>query len=174
VATLALDGLSFIAFEGFENLSLPGGSAIRFRFDRSNADGSASFTIEPGDVTIPPIALGDDMTLEYGLASTASGILRKGETRREIQFQAIVQVRLRSAEGESASSYAVSFTTQEATATNAARTRTVEVEGASLVPGPNYVQLVGAATNRSDAIPGPGAAVYAVLSGSFDWIPEAR
>jgi hypothetical protein len=34
-----------------------------------------------------------------------------------------------------------------------------------------YGQLVGTATNKSDAYPGPGAAVYTVLSGRFDAVP---
>ncbi|MDJ0868269.1 MAG: hypothetical protein QNK03_19340 [Myxococcota bacterium] len=41
-----------------------------------------------------------------------------------------------------------------------------------VVQGPNYVRLVGAATNEPDAYPQPGTAAYAVPSGSFDWIPE--
>jgi hypothetical protein len=41
-----------------------------------------------------------------------------------------------------------------------------------LVEGARYVQLVGATTNRADANPGPGAAVTAVLSGTFDAMPS--
>jgi hypothetical protein len=33
------------------------------------------------------------------------------------------------------------------------------------------MQLVGAATNRDSAYPGPGAAVYTVLSGALDRMP---
>lgn len=48
----------------------------------------------------------------------------------------------------------------------------VAVEGMRVVEGPNFVQLVGATTNRSDAAIEPGAAAYGVLSGSFDSIPS--
>jgi hypothetical protein len=45
------------------------------------------------------------------------------------------------------------------------------IDGTPVEAG-NHVRLVGAATNRQDAFPGPGEAVYAILSGSFDWLPE--
>jgi hypothetical protein len=41
-----------------------------------------------------------------------------------------------------------------------------------LVAGANHVQLVGATTNKANAVPEPGAAVYVVLSGTFDRVPS--
>lgn len=43
--------------------------------------------------------------------------------------------------------------------------------GARVGEGAWYTQIVGAATNRATAFPEPGAAVYTVLSGSFDQMP---
>jgi hypothetical protein len=40
-----------------------------------------------------------------------------------------------------------------------------------LVDGVWYGQLVGATTNKTNAFPKPGTAVYTVLSGRFDPIP---
>jgi hypothetical protein len=40
-----------------------------------------------------------------------------------------------------------------------------------LIDGVWYVQLGGATTNRENAIPAPGTAVYTVLSGQFDQMP---
>jgi hypothetical protein len=40
-----------------------------------------------------------------------------------------------------------------------------------LVEGARYGQIVGATTNKDNAFPEPGAAVYTVLSGSFDRVP---
>ena len=40
-----------------------------------------------------------------------------------------------------------------------------------LVNGVWYAQIVGATTNEENAFPAPGAAVYTVLSGSFDQVP---
>jgi hypothetical protein len=40
-----------------------------------------------------------------------------------------------------------------------------------LVDSARYAQIVGATTNEENAFPAPGAAVYTVLSGSFDRVP---
>jgi hypothetical protein len=40
-----------------------------------------------------------------------------------------------------------------------------------LVDGLWYVQLVGGVTNKSDAVPEAGTAVYTLLSGRFDRMP---
>jgi hypothetical protein len=40
-----------------------------------------------------------------------------------------------------------------------------------LVDGVWYAQIVGATTNKENAYPAPGAAVYTVLSGRFDRVP---
>jgi hypothetical protein len=61
--------------------------------------------------------------------------------------------------------YAIPFTTEGAAATNRPRTETLEVSGMRLVEGAWYGQIVGATTNKDDAFPEPGAAVYTVLSG---------
>jgi hypothetical protein len=91
-----------------------------------------------------------------------------------LEFHAAIEASIANASGTTANHYSLIFTTESTTATNAALTEQIEVEGMRLVPGPNYVQLVGGATNKPDAIPQPGSAVYAVLSGTFDWFPALQ
>jgi len=170
VGTLELDSLSFIAFEGFENVPLPTGSLVRFRFG-DPAGSTASFTILPSDVTIPPIEVRPGATLAYVLAGPASGTIRRQNGAIHLDFSASIQATLSESDGGGTKSYALHFTTRETSATNSAQTQSVEVEGMPVIQGPNYVQLVAGATNQPDAFPGPGAAVYGVLSGTFDAIP---
>ena len=47
----------------------------------------------------------------------------------------------------------------------------MSVTGMRLVDGVWYGQLVGATTNKTNAFPEPGTAVYTVLSGRFDRVP---
>lgn len=68
-------------------------------------------------------------------------------------------------------SYTMPLTTETTAASNMAGTETLSVYGLRLVDGAWYGQIVGATTNRADAIPQPGVAVYTVLSGSFDQVP---
>jgi hypothetical protein len=58
-----------------------------------------------------------------------------------------------------------------AAAQERAGTGTLGVDGLRLVESARYAQIVGATTNRANAFPEPGAAVYTVLSGSFDRVP---
>lgn len=174
IATLTLDGLSFVSFGDREVFAIPSGSTVRFRFGAPSPAGSVPFTIQPADVAIAAIPLrGIDGTLRYGLASTASGTLRRGEDGRLIvEFRGAVAATLAdSPEGSSTHTYSVRFTTEQAAAAPAGGGRTIMVEGMRLVPGAGYVQLVGGATNKTDGIVEPGAAVYTVLSGNFDHLP---
>jgi hypothetical protein len=172
VGTLSLDGLSFVSFDGTQNLPIPAGSVIRFRFGEV-ADGSVTFTIDPEDAAILPIPAGEDgATIQYRLASGATGTARKIDGAPKIEFTATIAATMQSASGGGTHHYALLFTTETTSASNAAQTEQIEVEGMRVVPGPNYVQLVGAATNKPDAFPQPGTTVYAVLSGSFDWFPS--
>jgi hypothetical protein len=174
LGTLQLDGLSFISFEDLENLAIPSGSSIRFHFGSPAADGSVPFSIAPSDVSIAPIALdGDGSTLTYGLAAAASGWIRKNaDGTPRVEFTALVAATLAHPEIGGTKQHALHFTTQAASATNLAGTQTVSVEGVPLVEGANYVQLVGAVANKADAYPEPGKAVYTVLSGRFDQLPD--
>lgn len=170
--TLSLDALSFVSFDGAQNFPIPAGSTIRFEFG-DVIGGQASFTIDPSDVAIAPIPLGDnDAVLLYRLASGSTGIVRRVDGSTRIEFSATIQASTVSSAGSSANLYSLVFTTETAVASNATQTEQIEVEGVRVVPGPNYVQLVGGATNQPDAIPRPGTAVYAVLSGTFDWFPS--
>jgi hypothetical protein len=120
-------------------------------------------------VSIPEISLSNDRTLRYGLASATSGLLRPSKTGQIVEFNASVTATLIEGKDESTLTYAVPFTTEIATATSGAKS--VEVTGARVVPGARYTQVVGATVNKANADPKPGAAVYTVLSGSFDQLP---
>ncbi len=176
VSTLELDSLSFVSFDERENYQIPSGASIVVRFHESKSN-IIGFTIEPSGVTIPPIPIGTEgKTLNYTLVSGATGTLQSGAGNLQMEFTAAVNATVRDPEGRPLGeelSYTMKFTTQEASATDVTGDRTVRVEGAPLVGGPNYVQLVGAATNKADAFPEPGVAVYAVLSGRFDSLPDA-
>ena len=63
------------------------------------------------------------------------------------------------------------FSTDSAAASDITGTQTLSVNGLRLVEGVWYGQIVGATTNKANAFPEPGAAVYSVLSGSFDQVP---
>jgi hypothetical protein len=109
--------------------------------------------------------------LRYGMASPASGTIRTTTEGKRIDFNATVRATLERG-GDSASyDYAIPFTTEGASASNRPGTETLQVSGIRLVEGAWYGQIVGATTNKENAFPEPGAAVYAVLSGSFDQVP---
>jgi hypothetical protein len=67
--------------------------------------------------------------------------------------------------------YIIPFTTEQASASNLERTKSVSVAGMRIADGAWYTQLVGATTNKENAFPEPGTAVYTVLSGQFDRMP---
>ncbi len=170
--TFTLDGLSFVSFGDQQFLFPPTGSTIRFRFGTPSKDGTVSFTIQPADVSIAPIPLPSGKgTLEYQLVAPAFGFVRPTENGRKIEFNAAVAATLDAPEGSGTYTYAMSFTTEGASANNAQRTHSVAVSGLRLVDRAGYAQIVGATTNEENGYPAPGAAVYTVLSGSFDRVP---
>jgi len=170
--TFRLDGLSFISFGDRQVLVPPTGSTIVFRFGTPNEDGSVPFKIQPGDVSIAPIPLPSGQgTLKYQLVAPAFGFVRPTENGRKIEFNAAVAATLDAPEGSGTYKYTMSFTTEGASASNAQRTHSVAVSGMRLVDRAGYAQIVGATTNKENAFPEPGAAVYTVLSGSFDQVP---
>jgi hypothetical protein len=172
VGTFRLDGLSFVSF-GDQHFLFPAtGSTIRFHFGSANADGSIPFTIRPEDVSIAPIPLPSGQgTLRYSLVAPAFGFVRPTETGRRLEFNAAIGATLDAPEGSGTYTYPIPFTTETAAASNVERTNSVSVSGMRLVDGVWYAQIVGATTNEENAYPAPGAAVYTVLSGSFDYVP---
>jgi hypothetical protein len=172
IGTFTLDGLSFVSF-GDQQFLFPGtGSTLRFHFLNANADGSIPFRIEPSDVSIAPIPLPSGQgTLTYRLVATAMGFLRPTAEGRKIEFTAPVAAILDAPEGSGSYTYSVPFTTETVAASNFQHTDSVAVTGMRLVNGVWYAQIVGATTNQENAYPAPGAAVYTVLSGSFDQVP---
>lgn len=171
VGTLTLDSLSYISFGDDEILYLPAGSTLRFRFGTTAADGSTPFTIQPADVAIGDVPVLSGGVLRYGMASPAAGTIRATPNGRRIDFTATVRATLERGGDSGSYDYAIPFTTEAAAAANRPGTETLVVSGMRLVEGAWYGQIVGATTNRENAYPEPGAAVYTVLSGSFDRVP---
>jgi hypothetical protein len=171
ISTLKLDGLSFVSFGDRQVLLLPSGSQIKLHFSPPASDGSASFTIAPADVSIAPIPLDGGQTLQYSLASPASGSMRPTASGRRLDFNATIRATLSGGPNDGTFSYAMPFTTEQVAAPSADGTPGVSVTGMRLVDSVWYAQVVGATTNKDNAFPEPGAAVYTVLSGSFDRVP---
>jgi len=172
VGTLRLDGLSFISLGDREVLPIPSGSSIRFRFGKPTDRGDVPFTISPSDVSILPIPVpSEDGTLLYALAAPASGWLRSAADGLTLEFSASVRATLLAPEGGGTLTYSVPFTTESLVSRSLEGDTEIPVRGARLVRGARYVQIVGATANKANARPEPGAAVYTVLSGTFDWIP---
>jgi hypothetical protein len=172
LGTFRLDGLSFVSFGDQQFLFPESGSTIVFRFGTPSEDGTVPFKIQPADVSIAPIPLPSGQgTLRYSLVATAFGFVRPTESGRKIEFNAAVAATLEAPEGSGSYTYSVPFTTETAAASNAQQTDSVSVSGMRLVDGVWYAQIVGATTNQENAFPEPGAAVYTVLSGSFDQVP---
>jgi hypothetical protein len=172
VSTFALDALSFISFGDQQILFPASGSSIKFRFGAPAADGSIPFTIAPADVSIAPIPLPANAgTLQYSIATPASGSLVPTASGRKLSFTATVRATLSDTPRAGTYEYEIPFSTEAAAATNAEGTDSVSVTGMRLVDSVWYGQLVGATTNKENAFPEPGTAVYTVLSGQFDQIP---
>lgn len=169
MGTLALDGQAFIAYGDAGSIPVPSGSTIRFRFGAADPDGSIPITVRPADLSIGPVAI-EGATIQYALKEEATGTLRRVDGSKKIELLATLVATLHNSDGAPVA-YQLRFTTGTTSATNATGSESVAVEGAS-VSASNFVKLVGGATNAPDAFPGPGEAVYAVLSGSFDWLPS--
>lgn len=170
-AMLTLDGQATVAYSETANASLPSGSTIRFRFGSAGSDGTIPITILPEDVSIAPITVGEGATIQYSLGKTATGTLRNVSGSKHIDLFATLVATLNNGAESAPIAYQLHFTTGAAAATNAAQTESVSVSGRP-VASSNHVKLVGAATNDPEAFPGPGEAVYAVLSGTFDSLPS--
>ena len=168
--TLVLDAASYISYSESANAPISPGSTIRFHFGTANADGSIPITVQPEDVSIAPIAVGSGATVRYTLAEPATGTLRRVGSNREIELVTKLVAALEPSAGGPPVTYQLRFSTGTEQANNAAQTETVTVEGTPAAQTTS-VRLVGAATNDPDAFPGPGEAVYGVLSGSFDFLP---
>jgi hypothetical protein len=170
VTTLRLDDQAYVSYSDTQNVKLSSGSSIRFRLGSASADGSIPITVKPSDVSIAPIPVAEGTTIQYALRETAIGSLRSVGGSRQIELSATLVASLRESPETPPVAYELVFTTGRAHATNTGGTESVMLDGEAPAES-NRVSLVGAATNRPDAFPAPGEAVYAVLSGTFDWLP---
>ena len=171
VSTFTLDALSHVSFGTAEILYLPSGSTIRFHFAEPAADGSVAFTISPADVSMEPADVPGGGSMQYRIAGPTSGVMTQTSEGRRISFYATVVADLETPNVTGAFNYSMTFTTEAVAAQNSTGTETVARTGLRLIDGVWYGQLVAATTNKDNAFPEPGAAVYTVLSGAFDQIP---
>lgn len=168
-STLTLDSLSFISFQDEVTNPIAGGT-LRFNFAAPNPDGSIPFTIAPNDVSLAPVTIPSlHASLQYSLANQASGVMTSTPSGRKIVFNGIVAAKDLDDPDSQERTYTLSFTTEEATAESLDGSTTVEREGVRIPTAARYVQLVGATVNESENL--HGAAVYMVLSGTFDQLP---
>lgn len=172
-AILYLDGLSFVSFGNQELYSIPLGSSVAFEFGEPSPDGSVPFTIQPSGVEILPIPMGGEYReLRYSLVAPASGRMHETPEGRRLEFTAQVRATLVDDRGETgAFTYSIPFTTESVVARSAAGDVTLAVDGMRVATETEYVQIAGAATNRDEAFPAPGTAVYTLLSGNFAGMP---
>lgn len=172
ISTFTLDGLSYISFGSSEVVLLPAGSTLKFRFGTPAPDGTVAFTIQPADISIPPVELPNGQgTLVYAMGSTASGTLQPEADGKAIAFNATVRATLTTTAGTGSYDYTMPFSTSGGSTTSLDGSETLTRTGIHVVDGAWYGQIVGRTTNKENAFPEPGAAVYTVLSGSFDTIP---
>lgn len=172
-ATLELDHGSYISYGEFEKVRIRPGSQIRFRFGPPGSDGSIPLTIFPSDVSIAPIPVAQGSAIEYSLADVAVGTLRAGSAGFEIEVLATLVATLRGRTDVPSSTVALRFSTHHVEPSSADELDAYAADG-DPVGALQAVRLVGTTTNPSDAFPGPGARVRAVLSGRFDRLPWAE
>ena len=134
VATLTLDGLSFVSFGDREVLPLTG-STIKLRFAEPSSDGSVAFRIEPADVSMAPIGLSGGQTLQYSIASTSPGVMRETASGRTLAFTATVKATLSGSSYDGTYTYIIPFTTEHTSAPNLERTDEVSVSGMRIADG---------------------------------------
>lgn len=171
VGVLELDALSYVSFQEEENLPIPSGATIRFRFGEPTADGRVAFSIQPSDVLIPRISTRRGSLL-YSLSKATSGVLTPGPDGASLQFTAQVNVSYSGSEGAGSYRYPVAFTTGSAGATDKAGAVSLSIDGMKLKTAARHVQLVGATSNHGAALTHAGKAVLIVLSGTFDQLPD--
>ena len=98
----------------------------------------------------------------------AAGVL---EMYRIVEMNAVIAATISPGAAEPFT-YGMPFTTEKVVAQDLAGQLSIEITGMRLVEDVWYVQLVGATVNKANAYPKPGTAVYTVLSGTFDHLPD--
>lgn len=173
VATLTLDALSFLSFDDETVYSIPAGGIIRFHFGDADTKGSASFRIDPADVQIAPIAIGAEEEFRFALLEPSVGTLRVDDDgTASVVFDAKLRFGLEHDIQGGSRKLLVRFTTGSATARRPDGAKSLDVSGVRLDSRSRALQLVGTATGLDNDYPVPGAAIYVVLSGTFDALPS--
>jgi hypothetical protein len=152
--------------------SIPSGSVIPMHFPDSLEGSSVPFSIHPDEVDIAPIPTGSGEGLVVRLIRPARGTLSiDGEGQYIISFVADISVSLVHPTLGGSKRLRLSFTTESVQASSADGKTQLAVSGMRGDPSARALQLVTATRNAQDDFPGPGAAVYAVVSGSLDRLP---
>lgn len=176
VATLALDGLSFVSFQDQEVYSIPSGGTIKFHFASLDREGSIPVSVGPADVAVGPLTIrGGEGSMLFELVGPAIGSVRLGPDGDLIlELGAKVRVTLTHPEQGGSKEIGVHFSTETKEAVSFDGEEKITVSGMRADPAARGIQLVGTSTNAANDYPGPGAAVYVVLSGAFDQLPALK
>jgi hypothetical protein len=173
VATLRLDGLSFVSYGSQHVYAVPPGSWMRLRFGDVRS-GSIPLRVEPQDVEIGELKLRDDdeSFLQFGLVRRAVGhAYRNADGTVKIELDALVSVIVNDRERGGSDVVRVRFTTETAASTGTDGLGTRSITGMRPAAGSKAIQLVSATVTEPGGYPVPGAAVLVVLSGVLDRIP---
>ncbi len=175
-ATLTLDGLSFLSFGDQQVYSIPAGASLVFRFASGAGERSVPFKILPEDLKIPALPLrGSGEALRFGLAAPVLGSLQLGAGgAASLTFDARLRVQLDHPTEPGMREISIRFTTEASTAKSLDGAKSIAVSGMRVDSRARAVQLVGTKTGDSRDYPVAGSAVYAVLSGVFDALPEVK
>lgn len=176
VSTLTLDGLSFVSFQDREVYSIPSGGTIKFHFPSLEGEGSIPLSLSPADAALGPMMIrGGEGAMTFELVGPATGAVRPG-ANGDLIFELGAQVRVTLTHPEQGGSkeIPVHFSTETKESVSLDGQDKVTVTGMRVHPAARAIQLVGTSTNAANDYPGPGVAVYVVLSGTFDQLPQLR
>lgn len=173
VATLTLDDNSIVSFEETEAYSVQPGTTIRFQFSATTVEGRTAVWIALSDLSVGPLTLrSSDEKLLFSLAAPATGVVSRAEDGSlSVEMKALVNITLVQPEGSSMKTIPLRFTTETAEGQNLSGTTRVSLSGARLDPSTRAIELVGTSATPENGYPVPDAAVYVILSGTFDQLP---
>ncbi len=176
VATLTLDGLSFVSFQDQEVYSIPSGGTIKFHFAALAGEESIPVSLGPADVAVEPMTIrGGEGSMRFEVVGPATGTVRLGPDGNLIlDLGAKIRVTLIHPDQGGSKEIGVHFSTETKETVSLDGTDKITVSGMRAHPSARGIQLVGTSTNAANDYPGPGAAVYVVLSGAFDQLPNLK
>jgi len=172
VSTLTLDAFSIVSFDDKEVYAIPAGSVVPMHFPDDPTGSSIPFSIRPDEVAIEPIQTGAGEGLIVRLIRPVRGTLTvDAQGQYVVSFMADISVSLVHPTMGGSKRLRLFFTTESAQTSSADGKTQLAVSGMRVDPAARALQLVAATRNAQDDYPGPGAAVYAVVSGRLDRLP---